>query len=176
MRTECVVEFIERLKKAGWSVRSNDSIPNALPATVPWFDELHQQFVRQLASCESGGGAVWLLGLDDYAQADGEGWDFLQRQISEDAGLDDPELLSEIRSFWRDHLPIAISAVGDYAYYAISRAGTVVFAVAPELEHTTQVAGSYSAFVQLFSTEIERGAGPLLDRLGVDLKSPHDSD
>lgn len=54
-----------------------------------------------------------------------------------------------ITSFWDNHLPVYISANGEYEYYALRMTdGCIVHGIEPEFEETIVVANSFFEFIE----------------------------
>ncbi|HJU39516.1 MAG TPA: hypothetical protein VJ724_08070 [Tahibacter sp.] len=159
-------DLIDRLHQAlianGWTIDLAPA-PATLPMPLDGVDATLRGFVASTRSCESADGAVWFIGFDDYSRDDGEGWNFIQKQISEPSAEGMPDYEREVADFWSEHVPFAIHSRGDYGYLALSRAGSVVCGFAPELEEPQTVAASYVEFVHRLIEECERREGDFYD-------------
>jgi len=149
------------LSAHGWQIETQ--VPAATPAAVAarGVPSQYQEFVAMVRSCASPDGAVWFNGGDDFAKADGSGWDFLEQQVSLPSAEGDTAWTESVIRFWQAHLPIALNARGDYSYIALNSSGRVVTGWAPELEEPTELAESFDAFVQRVLDECERREGEL---------------
>ena len=160
------VDLLDRFRRAlagsGWIIELTQA-RTIVPAPLAHVDEALRRFVATTGSCESADGAIWFMGADDYERDDGEGWNFLQKQISEPSADGAPKWLDEITRFWGEHVPFAISARGDYGYLAVNRSGAVVCGYAPELEDARVVAESYSAFIERIVEECRNRSGDFYD-------------
>lgn len=153
MQTLLVEDFCRALVAAGWHVEHVVE-PSALPSHVNFRDDDHASFVRTIRACESPDRSGWLLSLDDYMRVDGEGWDFIERQICQAVAVGDPEYAEEMRIFWKSHLPIAVGSRDDYCFFAIDDALRVVYGRAPQFEDVEVVAGSFREFVEQLREEL----------------------
>lgn len=105
-------------------------------------------FLSQFHSLSSEDESRWFLSLEDFAGVSDSAfaWNEFER-ISVDAAIDEQEA-EEIRAFWQEYLPIAMSVAGDYQFIALSRrSGAVVHGVEPEFENVTTLAPSLESLM-----------------------------
>ncbi len=141
----------DRLEVSGWR-RVRNVVPDEWPEQVivryPWIPSDLQDAMMELKEVVSGDETCWLLTSRDYAgrSESAFAWNEWEQQ-SVDAAGDDSEWIEQIRSFWDQHLPVALSVKDGYMYYALRKDGTVVSGREPEFEETTHAATTYAAFI-----------------------------
>jgi hypothetical protein len=151
--------LLDRLGQAGWRcVRGEPRLP--LTGRVREFPAIHD-FASHVQQCAAPGEQVWFLGSEAFLDTSGEGWDFLETQVSLPSAEGDADWTAQVRAFWNAHLPFALSVRGDYAYLAVDRAGRVWEGRAPELEEPALVAESLEAFAGEFTAQMDAGKGDL---------------
>jgi hypothetical protein len=149
----------DRLAQAGW--RCEEGPPDTpLTGRVLHYPDV-LAFATLVRRCVAPGEQAWFFGSVDFLDDSGDGWDFLERQVSLPAAEGDAAWTAEVRAFWSAHLPFACSVRGDYAYLAVDRAGRVWEGWAPELEEPTMVAENLAAFVDEFLAQLDAGEGDL---------------
>ena len=156
---DTLVELFECLTGAGWHGEAGPP-QRPLPARVLEFPGV-AAFATHVRRCIAPGEQVWFLGSEDFLDDSGDGWDFLETQVSLPSSDGDADWAARVRAFWSAHLPFALSVRGDYAYLAVDRAGRVWEGCAPELEAPSLVAEGMDAFVRRFVAELEAGTGAL---------------
>ena len=161
MRASSLGDLIEVFERHGWRVRLE---PPAGPISGRVLEyPAILAFANRVRTCVAKDGQAWFLGSEDYLDHGGDGWNFLETQVSLASAAGDEAWTAEVRSFWDEHLPFALSTRGEYAYLAIDRSGRVWAGVAPELECPGLVADSLEAFAALFSRQACNRHGALYD-------------
>ena len=120
-------------------------------------------FAMRVRACESPSGQAWFFGSEEYLDQTGEGWNFLETQVSLPSAEGDDAWAASIRRFWSGHVPFALSARGDYAYLAIDADQRIWTGTAPELEDARLVATNIDEFVQMLERQAGAKAGPLFE-------------
>lgn len=161
MRAPSLIDLIEVFERHGWSIHVD-------PPTAPLSGHVLEfppilAFAQQVRKCVAQDGQAWFLGSEDFLDHGGDGWNFLETQVSLASAVGDDAWTAEVEAFWSAHLPFALSTRGDYAYLAVDRSGRVWAGSAPELECPRPVAGCLEEFVVLFTSEAREGMGPLHD-------------
>ena len=111
-------------------------------------------FYEQIDLCVGPIGTSWFLTEQDFSAIDTEGgisttfaWNSIEK-MSLESVADDEKLIQEVDDFWKLHLPIMYCVDGDYEYFAINISnGAVVNGYEPEFEEATEVAKSFSDFL-----------------------------
>ena len=151
--------LISLLTRSAWTVQPGAPV-GTVAANLSHFPE-YLAFVERVRVAESPKGDAWLIASDDFCNPSGSGWNFLEEQLSIPAAEGDRQWIADIRAFWNEHLPIAISTRGDYAYLALDRSGRVVMGVAPELEETWEVAKSLDDLSGVLERQWASGTGEI---------------
>ena len=161
MHASPLCDLIEVFERHGWTVRVE---PPAGPVggRVLGFPGI-LAFANRVRACVAPDGQAWFLGSEEYLDHGGEGWNFLETQVSLASAAGDAAWTAEVRSFWNENLPFALSTRGEYAYLAIDRSGRVWAGVAPELEGPGLVADSLEEFAGLFERQARDRQGALYD-------------
>ena len=154
--------FIQQLQKQGWTVEAQAEtaflLLPVIAARYPRLPDSLVDFLSGLSLCADVTKTTWFLCQRDY---DGRGdsafrWDEWE-QLSLSAANGQPELVTEIRSFWDTHFPFMFSVRSGYAYHAVCTSedefGKIVKGCEPEFEEVSQVAGSFDEFLSMFVHE-----------------------
>ena len=151
-------EFLLWAEKHGWKVLPAD-VPQRIPEQIAelyhppaeWLD-----FIGMFQSCTNAEETKWFLTCQDFHPHDeGFAWNDFALQSLASAGTD-KELIQYITSFWNAHLPIFMSADGEYTYYAIHiPTGNIVSGTEPEFEEISIIAENFTSLIQkILSGEI----------------------
>ena len=151
--------MIELLAGQGWSVLLGEPA-RALTGQLLDYPQIHQ-FAMQVRRCVSGDEQVWFLGSEDFLDDSGDGWNFIEQQISRPSADGDEEWTAQVARFWEQHLPLALNVRSDYAFLGIDRQGRVWEGVAPDLEEPSLVAENFEAFVGELERQTQAQQGPL---------------
>lgn len=145
----------ERLRSLGWSCswRSQPTeLPPEIKARYPWLPADYLAFVQSLDECFSADEQTWMLAPADFDIRLHQAWRHDEwEQLSLEAADEDAQMIAHIRRFWDDHIPICLSLVGGYSYYALrvgDKSGIVVSGHEPEFEDCSEVASSFTQFLQ----------------------------
>lgn len=151
--------FADWAKKSGWSVvRSNEK--RELPKEIieryknlpnDWLD-----FAQYFEDCVNGDSNIWFLCSYNFEDDSAFRWNEFEL-ISLEAAEGDEDWQADIREFWNNYLPIAMSVGGDYHYYAIcTKTGEVFEGWEPEFEEPEICAASFTDFItRIISGEIK---------------------
>ncbi|MHC4830940.1 MAG: hypothetical protein ACYTFT_11410 [Planctomycetota bacterium] len=149
----------DALRDAGWNAKEMCPSPAPLQSLrnrYPWAEDFTWAFgmAAVLAAPDQ---KSWILTRLDYSGGGDSAfsWDEIERQSLAATGSD-PGWASEVREFWDNHIPIALSVRDGYAYLAIARDGSIVRGEEPEFEETTHIAESYEQFLKLIEQRDER--------------------
>ena len=159
MQAGPVKRLVELLAGQNWSVLLGEPV-RELSGQLLEYPQIHQ-FAKQVRRCVSEDEQVWFLGSEDFLDDTGDGWNFIEQQISRPSADGDEEWTSQVARFWEQHLPLALNVRGDYAVLGIDRQGRVWEGVAPDLEEPTLVAESFEAFVGELERQTQAQLGPL---------------
>jgi len=162
------LKLLRTLRRRGWKVRRVSRARKLLPPTLagryPRVPAGVLRLLSALEACVSPKETVWFLTAEDYARTDDVGFRWNEFEImSLEAADGDPELESEIRSFWDGHFPVMLAVHSDYDYLAVRVSdGAVVHGYAPEWEEPSEVAPSFAALLTALEAEAdaERDDGP----------------
>jgi len=156
------------LMTRGWSFQQKPPSPLVLSDEIrgryPRIPEGYEQFLWLVASAVNPHGEAWFLCEAEY---NGKSdcvwpWDECERQSLEAAGKD-AALVEHIRAFWDQHLPIAFSVKGEYAYLALKVSsddfGSVVYGHEPEYEDAERICGSFGELTRMIVDLVNRGPG-----------------
>ena len=146
-----------KLHSKGWKCVENASRqdwPVVINTRYPWVPLDVRDAMVELEEVISPDETCWLLTSCEYT-GDSESsfaWNEWELQSIEAAG-DDSGWIEQIKSFWNQHLPIALSVKDGYAYYALREDGTVVSGREPEFEEPILIAPTYGKFIALLADE-----------------------
>jgi hypothetical protein len=162
--TAALEEAIQNLEAHGWRCCRHTGPQAPLPPSLidryPWIPTDVMSALCELDEVVRQNETVWLLTAKDYAgQSDSAfAWNEFELQSLE-AAEGDQKWLEEIRAFWNDHFPIALSVRGGYAYWALKKDATVVNGREPEYEQTSTFAASFRQFLSRLPETLERNNG-----------------
>src|SRR5215470_4959968 len=162
-------DFAVALVRRRWRLeQKSPEQPLTLSAEIqrryPQLPEEYETFLNLFASAVSPDGKAWFLCEGEY---NGNSdcvwpWNECERQSLE-AGGKDAALAESIRAFWDEHLPIAFSVKGEYAYLALTVSpedfGSVVYGHEPEYEDGEIICGSFGELTGLMVQFLRRGPG-----------------
>jgi hypothetical protein len=151
---------LHALARRGWTITVEpeaDVHRAALPAVIADRYPAVPEAVRELVACVtdavSPSGKAWLLCGSDYEGRPGSAfrWDEFERQSLAEAA-DDPDWTRKIRAHWNRYLPIMLSVLNCYSYFAVDlKTGAVVHGEEPEYEEVTRVADTFEQFMALLA-------------------------
>jgi hypothetical protein len=163
VNTNAVRRTLDALAAAGWLVRESSSpptpdevLPPELRRRYPKAPREWAEFAARIEECTNADETAWFLTAADYAGTSGyafewNAWELLDLESSDVYG--GVEGAAEVRAFWDEHLPFYLDVRGDYAYFAIRlrapRIGSVVHGASVEFRATSEVASSFSEFLEL---------------------------
>lgn len=145
----------DRLAARGWRLVQHvppDGWSEVIATRYPWVPPDIRDAMVELKEVVSPDETCWLLTSNDYSGRSESAfvWNEWERQSIEAAG-DDLEWVEQIKSFWDQHLPIALSVKDGYAYHALREDGSIVSGREPEFEETSPTAPTYLAFINLLA-------------------------
>ncbi len=140
------------LSAHGWIIQRSPAplpLPEELKLRYPWLSPEVEEFATHLGEACRGDEKLWLLTSLDFRGQSGYAfaWNEWER-LSIESAQDDAEWIANIRAFWDDHLPIALSVDGGYEYYALRSDHTIVCGREPEFEETADFAHSFAEFLE----------------------------
>lgn len=145
--------MLQQLAVADWEVvRRSEENGVAMPGgVITRYTELppdYLHFVSLFDKCVHPAGDAWFLGLPDFSGSSDAAfkWDEFERQSLEAAEGDDL-WQQEIRQYWDEVLPIALSVRSGYAYLGLrlsaSDFGSILMGREPEFEEARRLAPSF---------------------------------
>ncbi|MCH5205630.1 MAG: hypothetical protein J1F09_01670 [Oscillospiraceae bacterium] len=153
-------KFYEWAKNNGWNVEFSDEkrgLPEAVRERYKYIPAEWVDFIGCFNVCINGENNLYFQLAEDFEEQDnGFRWNEFE-MISLEAAKGDEEWTANIREFWDNYLPIAVSVGGDYHYYAIGiKTGEVFDGWEPEFEEPEIVAAGFGDFIgKIISGEIE---------------------
>jgi hypothetical protein len=149
--------MLQRLVAAKWEIVRTEgaraTLPDILVARYPKLPSDYGRFLSSIETCVHPAENSWFLGLQDFeGRSDSAfSWDDLEKQSLE-AAEGDEAWQEEIRSYWSEVLPIALSVRSGYAYLGLrlgaDELGAIVHGREPEFEETVTVAASFHDLCQ----------------------------
>lgn len=147
-------EFLTYMKEQGWNIELNKVRKKHLPKVIeenyanapsPWLD-----FILDVKSISNSNDTTWFLCSDDFEAQEEELFRWNEWElISLESAEGDVEWENKIKEFWKSHLPIIMSVIDGYSYYAISiRNGSIVRGEEPEFEECEIIADSFEKFLK----------------------------
>jgi hypothetical protein len=141
--------LLGELKAANWEVvhaKADAVLPNQL---VERYDSLPADYVSFLLSidrCVHPAADVWFLGLEDFSVPSAYSWDEFEQQ-SLAAAEGDESWQQEIRSYWDNVVPVALSVRTGYSYLGLRLeghgSGIVVLGREPEFEESLVISPTF---------------------------------
>lgn len=152
-------EFAEWAKKSGWGVvRSNEKrkLPKKIIERYKKLPKDWLDFAQYFEDCVNGDNNIWFLCPYNFEDDSAFRWNEFEL-ISLEAAEGDEDWQADIREFWDNYLPIAMSVGGDYHYYAIcTKTGEVFEGWDPEFEEPEICTASFTDFItRIISGEIK---------------------
>ena len=152
-----ILNSLDSLRSRGWKWRTNEGaaiIPGHILERYPWVQEEILAFILSMQVVINAEGTSWLLTASDYLEQPPTNFRWNEWEIlSLDAASSEPEWQSAIREFWDEHFPIGQSVGDGYAYWAVTREGSIVEGREPEFEEVTLIANDFSEFLSKLATE-----------------------
>lgn len=153
---DMISEFLDHLIKNNWVFhpRQLDEAvqPKILIERYGILAAVYVNFLNKFKLLTNKADNVWFLSIEDFEERAEAAfkWNEFEMQSLESCG-NDKSLIEEVKNFWNNHLPIALSVRGHYSYLAISflssQNGKIVFGEEPEYEHTTIVSETFLDFL-----------------------------
>jgi len=143
--------FEEWARKNNWKiVKQTKSLPQEILDRYGNIPKAWLDFIEGYGSIMNSEENIWFLTAESYYPKSEDEWRYNEFElISLDAADGDDDFISEITDFWNNHLPIIMSVVNGYEYYAIEiDSGVIVSGFEPEFEEAETVAGSFDEFLE----------------------------
>lgn len=144
--------MLQRLIAAKWEVEGAEGARAELPDVVvnryPKLPSDYLRFLSSMEACVHPAENSWFLGMRDFdgRSASAFSWDDFERQSME-AAEGDETWQEEIRSYWDEVLPVALSVRSGYSYLGVRVGlidfGAVVLGREPDFEEAVVIAPSF---------------------------------
>ena len=140
---------VGKLKANGWQIElraKGQRFPAHILQRYAWLPAGWLEFLSHVNSIVNPEETVWVLRPSDYrldsdAAFPADAWERLCLECA--AQENDDAWAANIRAFWDEHFPIALSVGSGYAYCALRKCDLqVVHGVEPDFEDTSVFAGS----------------------------------
>lgn len=145
---------LDDLRRIGWSckLRERIDLPQEILDRYGWIHNDVISSISELHEAINPENTLWLLTPEDYRLESDSSFAWNEWEIiSLESAKSDKSWTADIKNFWDNHFPIALSVADGYAYYAIVRDGSVVFGQGPDFEGVIPFADSYDDFIAKLS-------------------------
>jgi hypothetical protein len=191
--------FLEHLTQSGWRVGTKDTplfLNESVRKRYPRLPEEYEAFLSLVDDVVAPDEQSWFWCEADFredSKPEHWAWDAFEKLslgfFAPEYAPDDPKELELIKEFWDQHIPIAFSPRGDYAFLAIKVAGDdyggiyyacddEYYRYFPDLDSgPKRVCGSFGDLIGMIREALERGVSEdtpqeILDFIGWPTDKP----
>jgi hypothetical protein len=159
--------LLEHLESANWEIvpaKSHAVLPGQLVGRYGGvLPADYVNFLLSIDRCVHPAADVWFLGLEDFSVPSAYSWDEFEQQ-SLAAAEDDESWQQEIRSYWDNVVPIALSVRTGYSYLGLRLggpgAGIVVLGREPEFEESLVIAPTFQQLCEAMIDHLKGHKNP----------------